>query len=294
MLRLAVSRTMALQQRTQVDLVLDTIGNVSLKDDRALMEFPFFSLEKRPRMEPLVYDDGRVQIRISPGERGIATIWDKDLLIYLASLINDRLERGLEVFRTVTFSAHDFLALTGRGTSNTVYEQFKDTLFRLRSTTITTSILSGDEREERGFGWVDNFRIVRKEIQSGRKIMAGIEVTLNDWMFRAIVKDRRVLTISPRYFQLTMGLERRLYELARKHLGHQQSWQISLPRLAEKCGSRRELRKLKVELIGIMERDSLPDYAIALQLAPAGTSPRLRNDRLQVIFRPKPESASCG
>jgi plasmid replication initiation protein len=294
MLPLAVSRTIALQQRTQVDLVLDTIGNVSLKDDRALMEFPFFSLEQRPRMEPLVYDDGRVQIRISPGERGIATIWDKDLLIYLASLINDRLERGLELFRTVTFSAHDFLALTGRGTSNTVYEQFKDTLFRLRSTTITTSILSGDEREERGFGWVDNFRIMRREIQSGRKIMAGIEVTLNDWMFRAIVKDRRILTISPRYFQLTMGLERRLYELARKHLGHQQSWQISLPRLAEKCGSRRELRKLKAELIGIMERDSLPDYAIALQLAPAGTSPRLRNDRLQVIFRPKPESASCG
>jgi plasmid replication initiation protein len=74
MLRLAVSRTKALQQRTQVDLVLDTIGNVSLKDDRALMKFPFFSLEKRSRMEPIIYDDGHVQIRISPGERGIATI----------------------------------------------------------------------------------------------------------------------------------------------------------------------------------------------------------------------------
>jgi plasmid replication initiation protein len=154
--------------------------------------------------------------------------------------------------------------------------------------------LSGDEREERGFGWVDNFRIVRKEIRSGRKIMAGIEVTLNDWMFRAIVKDRRVLTINPRYFQLSMGLERRLYELARKHLGQQSSWQISLPRLAEKCGSRRELRKLKAELTGIMERDSLPDYAIALQLPPAGTPVKLRNERLQILFRPKPDSASCG
>jgi plasmid replication initiation protein len=283
-----------MQQRTQVDLVLDTIGNVPLKDDRALMEFPFFSLEKRPRMEPLVYDDGRVQIRISPGERGIATIWDKDLLIYLASLINDRLERGLEVSRTVTFSAHDFLTLTKRGTSNAVYEQFKDALFRLRSTTITTSILAGDEREERGFGWVDNFRIVRKETRSGRKIMAGIEVTLNDWMFRAIVKDRRILTINPRYFTLTMGLERRLYELARKHLGQQQNWQIGLPRLAEKCGSRRELRKLKAEIVNIMERDSLPDYAISLQLPPAGTLARQRNDRVQVIFKPRSEGGPCG
>ena len=81
-------------QRAQVDLVLDTIGNVSFKDDRALIELPFFSLEKRPRMEPIVYDDGRVQIGISPGERGMATIWDKDLLIYLASLINGRIDEA--------------------------------------------------------------------------------------------------------------------------------------------------------------------------------------------------------
>jgi plasmid replication initiation protein len=120
--------------------------------------------------------------------------------------------------------------------------------------------------------------------------MAGCEVTLNDWMFRAIVQDRRVLTINPAYFRLTMGLERRLYELARKHLGKQGSWRINLPRLAEKCGSRRELRKLKAELTGIMERDNLPDYTLAWEL-PAANGRRLRTDRLQVVFTPRP---SCG
>ena len=50
----------------QVDLFLDSLVGVPLKDDRALMEFPFFSLQKQPRMEPLVYDDGRTQIRIEP------------------------------------------------------------------------------------------------------------------------------------------------------------------------------------------------------------------------------------
>jgi plasmid replication initiation protein len=109
------------EQRTQVDLFLDSLVNAPLKDDRALMEFPFFSLEKRPRMEPLVYDDGKVQIRISPGEKGIATIWDKDLLIYIASLINDKIERGADVSRTVAFTAHDFLLLAQRGTSNASY-----------------------------------------------------------------------------------------------------------------------------------------------------------------------------
>lgn len=31
---------------TQVDLFLDSIVNAPVKDDRALMEFPFFSLTK--------------------------------------------------------------------------------------------------------------------------------------------------------------------------------------------------------------------------------------------------------
>jgi plasmid replication initiation protein len=276
-----------LEQRTQVDLLLDSLVNVPLKDDRALMEFPFFSLEKQPRREALVYDDGRVQIRIAPGEKGVATIWDKDILIYLTSIINDRLERGAEVSRTVTFAAHDFLTLVGRGTSNKAYEQFKDSLFRLRSTTITTSIMAGEEREERGFGWIDNFRIVRRDLRSGRRVMAAVEVTLNDWMFRAIVRDRRVLTINSGYFKLGMGLERRLYELARKHCGQQASWQIGLQRLAEKCGSRRELRKFKAELAGIVERDSLPDFAMSLLLPPTDTPYRMRNERTQVVFVPR-------
>ena len=83
----------------QVDLFLDSLINAPFKDDRALMEFPFFSLQKTPRRRPLVYDDGKVKIEIRPGDRGIATIWDKDVLIYIASIINDRIERGLPVER---------------------------------------------------------------------------------------------------------------------------------------------------------------------------------------------------
>jgi plasmid replication initiation protein len=271
------------EQRTQVDLFLDSIVNAPLKDDRALMEFPFFSLEKRPRMEPLVYEDGTVRIEIQPGPKGLATIWDKDLLIYIASLINDRIEREAEVSRTVLFTARDFLTLVQRGTSNVSYEQFKDALFRLRSTTITTSIAAGDEREERGFGWIDNFRIVRREQRSGRKVMAAVEVTLNDWMFRAIVKDRRVLTISPGYFNLTMGLERRLYELARKHCGGQDRWQIGLPRLAEKCGTTQDLRHFKADLCKAIERARLPEYEISLIVPAKGR----KLERLQVLFTPR-------
>ena len=41
----------------QIDFVLDSMLEAPVKDERALMEFPFFALTKRPRMTPFVYDD---------------------------------------------------------------------------------------------------------------------------------------------------------------------------------------------------------------------------------------------
>ena len=199
---------------TQVDLLLGSLVNASPKDDRALMEFPFFSLQKQPRMEPLVYDDGKVQIRIAPSEKGLATIWDKDVLIYAASPVNERIERGLPVEREIRFAAHDLLKVTGHGTGKRSYELLLDALDRLRNTSIQTSIEAGGERERRGFGWIEAWLVVERRTRSGRKIMAAIEITLNAWMFRALVKDRRVLTIKRAYFDLESGLGRRLYELA--------------------------------------------------------------------------------
>jgi Replication initiator protein A len=42
------------------------------------------------------------------------------------------------------------------------------------------------------------------------------------------VLGREVLTLSRDYFRISGGLERRLYEMARKHYCHQTKWRISL------------------------------------------------------------------
>ena len=252
----------------QVDLFLDSIVNAPMKDDRALMEFPFFSLQKAPRLRPLVYDDGKVKIEVRPGDKGIATIWDKDVLIYIASIINDRIERGLPVEKTVRFNAHNLLQVTGRGSGKRAYELLLDAMFRLRSTTILTTIEAGETKERRGFGWIETFRVLERRRRNGQQVMAACEITLNDWMFRAIVKDRRVLTIDNGYFRLTMGLKRRLYELARKHCGHQERWVIALPRLIEKCGSVLEPRFFKPQLRKVVEDDDLPDYHVTMSFDP--------------------------
>ena len=248
----------------QVDLFLDQLIDAPIKDEQRLMEFPFFSLQKQPRLEPFLYDDGKVRIEISPGKKGIATIWDKDILIYIGSLLNERIERGQPVTRTIAFPAYDFLRVTSRSTGKRAYELFLDALFRLRSTTIVTTIEAGGQTERRGFGWIESWRIIERQTSGGKTAMAAVEVTINDWMFRSIVRDRRVLTISRDYFRLGMGIERRLYELARKHVGAQPEWWIGLDRLHEKCGSLDTRRKFKHRIKAIAEAQSLPDYRVEL------------------------------
>jgi plasmid replication initiation protein len=289
----------------QIDLFIESLIAAPLRDDRVTMEFPFFALQKRPLLTPLLYHDGNVSIRISPGERGIATIWDKDVLIYLASLINSRIERGEPVSRTVQIAAYDLLRVTRRHTGKNAYQEIYDALFRLRSTTITTDIEAGGERETRGFGWIDSFRLLTHQSKTGRKIMKGLEITLNEWTFRALVKDRRVLAINPSYFDLTGGLERRLYEIARKHVGYQTDWKISLLNLAKKCGTtQRNLRRFKFDLKEIAEADRLPDYQLFLvndHSSPTARAfqvagmkgvrgvTRTPNEAVIIVFRPRPK-----
>jgi plasmid replication initiation protein len=264
---------------TQVDLFLDQIIDAPIKDDRALMEHPFFSLQKRPRMEPFIYDNGAgVRVEVNPGAHGMATIWDKDLLIYIASILNDRIERGDVTERTIRFPAYDFLKVTGRGTGPRAYKLFDAMLDRLQSTSIRTTIEAGGDKDRRFFSWIESAKIIERPNKNGKKVMVGVEVTLNDWMFRSIVQDRRILSINRNYFSLTMGLERRLYELARKHVGNQPEWFIGIRKLADKCGSIQASRKFKADLKRIIERGSIPDYCMELIDAADAKTPFKTND----------------
>ena len=291
----------------QVDLFFETIVDTPLRDDRALMEFPFFSLQKRPLMKPLEFEKDDVVIKVSPGPKGIASVWDRDVLVYAVSKINERVDRGEKVPRNIQFIAHDFLKLTHRGTNKGAYELLKDALFRLRSTTVETTIASGGQRNHRGFGWIDSFEILEDERPDGKNRMRAVEITLSDWMYRALVKDRRILSISPDYFKLDGGLERRLYQLARKHVGQQRQWKIGLTLLAQKVGSIQDLRFFKRDLKRIIESDKIPDYRFAIsgetnvefepealaELKANGHYKPIPNARLMVLVTRKSKRASA-
>jgi len=77
-----------------------------------------------------------------------------------------------------------------------------------------------------------------------------------------------VLTISKEYFRLRKGMERRLYEIARKHCGKQTNWKISLALLHKKSGSSGTVREFRRKIKGIAKSDHMPDYRIVYDEAP--------------------------
>ncbi|MFN3847737.1 MAG: replication initiator protein A, partial [Paracoccaceae bacterium] len=55
------------------------------KDDMASMEHPIFSLSTRPDRRILSYSHNGVDVTVVPSVRGLATLFDKDILIYCIS-----------------------------------------------------------------------------------------------------------------------------------------------------------------------------------------------------------------
>jgi hypothetical protein len=90
-----------------------------------------------------------------------------------------------------------------------------------------------------------------------------LEVEVSRWFYNALI-GKEVLTINRDYFRLRKPLERRLYELARKHCGRQPAWKISLEHLREKCGALSPLKNFRFQLRDIMQPDHLPDYHMSL------------------------------
>jgi plasmid replication initiation protein len=229
------------------------------KDDMATMEHPVFSLATRPDLRVLRYAHNGTEITVTPSVRGLATIHDKDILIYCVSQLMAALNAGRAVGRHLTLVAHDLLAATRRETSGDAYRRLRDAFERLAGTRITTNIAQGGLETTRGFGLIDGWEIVRRS-QSGR--MLSVSVTLSEWLWRAVLA-KSVLTLSRDYFGLRRPLERRLYELARKHCGRQEEWRVSVEVLLKKSGSNSPRRVFRAMLREIIAADPLPDYTLA-------------------------------
>lgn len=226
------------------------------KDDMASMEHPMFSLSTRPDKRILNYEHNGTKITVVPSVKGLATLHDKDILIYCISQLMAALNAGREISRKLTLRAHDLLVATNRETSGDGYKRLREAFERLAGTRITTNMETGGQEVTTGFGLIESWQIVRAS-KGGR--MVSVSVVLSEWLFRA-VESKSVLTLSTDYFRLRKPLERRIYELARKHCGRQKSWRVSVEVLLKKSGSASPRRVFRKMIRDMIKADHLPGY----------------------------------
>jgi plasmid replication initiation protein len=243
----------------QHDLFICDVADAVLKDVMQHMEHPFYSLSKKPETSVKRYRNGPHWLEITPSVKGLATIYDKDILIYCISQIMAKLKQGEAVTSRVRINSHELLIFTNRGTSGREYQALLDALDRLEGTRIRTNIVTGDEEQIDGFGLIDASSIRRKHGLDGRLLWC--EVKLSDWVFNAI-KNEEVLTLHRDYFRLRKPIERRVYEIARKHCGQQKTWRISLAKLLTKTGSQSPEKRFRQMIKLLARHDHLPDYQV--------------------------------
>ena len=249
------------QRHANHDLFICDVLDAIPKDDMASMEHPIFSLATKADTRILRYEHRNVVVEIAPSVRGLATIYDKDILIYCISQVMAKKNAGEPMGQTLHLNAHDLLIWTNRETSGDGYRRLKDAFERLSGTRITTNIKANGEEITEGFGLIESWRVVR-ETKSGR--MSELKVRLSDWVYR-IIQGSEVLTLSRDYFRLRKPIDRRVYELARKHCGEQEEWKIGLELLHKKTGASSHYREFKSMIRELVHNDHLPDYQVSLE-----------------------------
>lgn len=257
----------------QRDFFVLDIADVVPKDDTASMEHPIFSLATKPDMRHLEYRAGDSVLKIRPSAKGLPTIFDKDILIFCISQLMHMKNQGKPIGNRVRFSARELLVATNRKTGGNSYQRLEDAFSRLQGAQFVTNIRTGGRGETRFFSLIESGSgFVYHDDERFR--LDYCEVILSDWFIRAI-ESNEVVTISNDYFRLRRPLERRLYEIARKHCGSQKRWHIGLDNLQAKTGSNAPLKRFRLNLRQIIEEDHTPFYTMEL------------TDKDLVIFKPR-------
>ncbi|MCA1476799.1 MULTISPECIES: replication initiator protein A [Bradyrhizobium] len=250
-------------ERSKLDPFVVATGDASPRDQRDLMERPFFSLAKAKRTTPILYEAGDICVEVyAVPEHGMATIWDADVLIWAASQIVEAENVGLKTSRFLRFTPYQLLTAVGRQTGARDYKLLKGALTRLQATVIRTSIRQGEHWRRHQFSWINEWEECAR--RDGR--VEGMEFVLPDWFYRGVIDRSLVLTIDPAYFSLTGGIERWLYRVARKHAGRQpRGWRFEVAHLYAKSGSLVRVSDFALQIRRIAARQPLPGYRLRIE-----------------------------
>jgi len=118
----------------QQDLFICDVADAILKDLMPQMEHPFYALSKKPETTIRRYEHNGNYLEITPSVKGLATIYDKDILIYCVSQVMHKLNDGQKVSQRVRINSRELLIFTNRGTAGKDYKALQEAIDRLAGT----------------------------------------------------------------------------------------------------------------------------------------------------------------
>jgi plasmid replication initiation protein len=251
------------------------VSDAALKDIMPQMEHPFYAISKTPDTAIRRYEHGGNWVEITPSVKGIATIYDKDILIYAISQMVAKMQTGEPLTPWVEINTAEMLRFIGRGTGGRDYQSVIDALDRLEGTRFRTNIQTGNIVQSEGFGLIDASSVDRVNGLDGR--LLSCKLKLSQWLMNAI-SGYEVLTLHQDYFKISRPIDRRLYEIARKHCGNQSIWRIRLETLQLKVGAKTAMRNFRLMIRRVQAEDTIPEYQLAI------------NDDDMVTFTPKADA----
>jgi plasmid replication initiation protein len=265
-------------------LFVALIGDVPFRDEREAMSAPLVALSKNKRNpDRMGSPSGQKVLVTAPEDTGIATIWDYDVLLWAVSQLNEAVNAGLAVSPRIKFHPYNLLKAAGRDTGGKGYAELKAALHRLGSTSVAyeSPALKSKSRKLGRFNLLSAFQI--EENDEGKARAAWLELPM--WLFEAVTKDRDILSISPKYFDLTSGLDRFLYRLARRHVGKQSGWIFTFRDLHTRSGSAQPYGQFARDLRKAIARNALPEYSMNEIEGANGPSLAFNRDPAKIEWR---------
>ncbi|MDO9714258.1 replication initiator protein A [Paracraurococcus lichenis] len=286
------------------------------RNEAELSGYPLFGVETRPSLESVNFTDGRRTFRVVPDQHhGLPTMGDKALILALVSILVRALDNGQHTSPNMTLRAADLIrairpSARGRTISANEYADLRASLRRLSTAEIQTNVTAGKKRFEGFFRLLSEVNFVTEKDGPGEGKLQAIELVLCEWLYRAVVFDRRFHRISHRYLELS-PLARRIYEIGKRHTYNKedprnprQSRAIPLQEYRTLVGSRTQrLTDFKKTLIRCLQSEDIPEVSVHLVgdrtseagrivaeagFAPCGGRRRTRSSEVHVIYVPRP------
>jgi plasmid replication initiation protein len=225
-----------------------------------IMGVPYLALSKNRKL-PIVYTspDGTIKVRIScHSEHYIASIYDWDIIQCIAGKVQEFINSKSDIPpRTMIISRNELIKALHKHGGKKQHKDLEASLNRLQTTLIETTVRNEDYRYRSGFSFLDNWRY------SEREDIKEFRITLSEWLYDGICKEGALLKVCYEYFDITSGLKKIFYRIARKHVGTKnKSWDFSLENLYEKSGSEQKFKQFKYNVRKLVKDNDLPDYSI--------------------------------